>query len=530
MSASSDVKIVLLAQDQASKTIQLFGDKMQASLDKVSKYAAIAGAGLAAFAGKAIADFADAEAAQKQLEHATLAVAGGTNEQLKALEALSSELEKKGVLDGDAIKTGLAQLQTFGLSADMTKKLGGSLADLAVNQYGVNASSEQLTDSANMIAKALNGQFGVLEKSGIRFTDAQKQLIQYGSETEKAAALQEGFAQNLKYTNEVAAQTTEGGIAKLKVDMGNLSESIGGALAPALTKLVEQVKPVIEKMTEWAEKNPELLSKIILITGVVLGIIAVLGPLATAVGVVSTAFMFLAANPIVLVVAAIVGLVAAIAYLIANWETIGPKVEAVWNNIVTTIGNFIGQVGATLKGWADSVGQFFTLMWEGILAIFKAYTEPIVTEWNLIWTGLKDAFAVVAEAIKAPIQAVFDWIKAKLDALKKAAGAVGDVAKSIGGGVIGGIKSVVKKVTGKKALGGPVSADGTYMVGEDGPEMFKPYTGGTIVPNNRSMTMGNVNVAVNVANVASDVDVRTLANTVGNAILSRLRSNQLINV
>ena len=601
--ATGDVKIVILAQDQASKTIQLVGDKMQSSLNKVSAAAAIAGAGLAAFAGKAISDFSEAEAAQKQLEHATLEVAHGTREQLKALQDLSVELEKKGVLDGDSIATGLAQLQTFGLSSDMVKELGGSLADLAVNQYGVNASSEQLTESANMIAKALNGQFGILEKSGIRFTDAQKALIQYGSETEKATALQEGFAQNLKYTNEVAKQTTEGSMAALKVQLGNISESIGGALAPALAKLVTNITPIIQKIGDWAAQNPELISKIILITGVVLGFVAVLAPLVSAIGAVSTAFFFLAANPIILVIAAIVALGVAIAYLIANWDNVGSKVSEVWNGIVTVVSTFAGQVSEKIGAFAGQVIAFFTTMWDGakeifmagiyfvigiidilssailgvslpqlitgfqmgwqllvdtvtglaqamsdvvlgiwegikiaasglftaILAIISTFTEPITTAWTAIWNGLTDAFNTVSESIKAPIQSVFDWIKEKLDAIKSAAEGIGKAISGFASGVISKGKSAVSKITGKKASGGSVMSGGSYLVGENGPEIFKPYTGGTIIPNGRSSGgIGGINVNVNVGKVSSDIDVREMARVVGDQIMRTLKQNQLL--
>ena len=46
-----------------------------------------------------------------------------------------------------------------------------------------------------------------------------------------------------------------------------------------------------------------------------------------------------------------------------------------------------------------------------------------------------------------------------------------------------------------KALGGSVSANKPYMVGERGPELFVPGAQGNIVPNN---AMGSANVVVNV--------------------------------
>jgi tape measure domain-containing protein len=48
-----------------------------------------------------------------------------------------------------------------------------------------------------------------------------------------------------------------------------------------------------------------------------------------------------------------------------------------------------------------------------------------------------------------------------------------------------------------KALGGPVSAGSSYMVGERGPELFTPKHGGSIVPNN-ALGGGSTSVVVNV--------------------------------
>ncbi len=238
-----------------------------------------AAAGGAAFFGlKAKAAYDDTQVAQSMLEHAVIGVTHATQQQLQQTMALSDALEKKGVLDGDNIKVGLAQLSTFGLSNKAVQNLGGSLADLAVNQFGVNASGEQLADSANMIAKALNGQFGVLEKSGIRFTAAQKSIIQFGTEEQKVKAINEGFAQNLKFTNETARQTAEGGLAHMKVQLGNIQEAAGKFISDALTPLVTGFSNWMDSMggpdailKKIGDKFKELQPYLPIIAGAILG-------------------------------------------------------------------------------------------------------------------------------------------------------------------------------------------------------------------------------------------------------------------
>ena len=76
--------------------------------------------------------------------------------------------------------------------------------------------------------------------------------------------------------------------------------------------------------------------------------------------------------------------------------------------------------------------------------------------------------------------------------------------KSIFGGIFGGGFSLGATSWGvgvgasgsmpAMASGGPVSAGKTYLVGEEGPELFSPNTGGQIIPN--GATAGSVEVNV----------------------------------
>lgn len=49
-----------------------------------------------------------------------------------------------------------------------------------------------------------------------------------------------------------------------------------------------------------------------------------------------------------------------------------------------------------------------------------------------------------------------------------------------GGGFMGGL---INLLSGKRAMGGPVSAGGAYLVGERGPEIIVPRSAGTVIPN-----------------------------------------------
>jgi phage-related minor tail protein len=76
---------------------------------------------------------------------------------------------------------------------------------------------------------------------------------------------------------------------------------------------------------------------------------------------------------------------------------------------------------------------------------------------------------------------------------------------------------------GGKALGGPVQGNTPYLVGERGPELFVPNSGGNIIPNNK-MGGGGGNVVVNqTINVTTGVqqtvraEIATLMPQIANA-------------
>lgn len=477
----NSLNIIISAKDQASKVIQdVRGqvDKMKPTFQKMAAVGTAAFVAVTAVAYKSLKAYAEVERSQRQLEHAVIAVSKGTKEQVKQIEDITNALEKKAGVDADALKMGAAQLSTFGLSSKAVVNLTKSLADLTVNQSGLNATSEDYIGSANTIAKALNGQFGILEKSGIRFTEAQQRLIQYGTETQKVAALQEGFAQNLRETTD-----TVGGVdlamAQMQRTQENIQENLGRALVPAFNRLLSVLSPIISRFADWAEAHPELFSNILIITGVVGGLSAVVGifgafvlPTAiTAIGSLGTALKFLAANPMVLIGAAL-------AFIILKF-----------GELIEVTGSFQGaidEMGETLIRWWKNIGE---------------------------------------------------WIIEKLDKLGNAFSRV--IEKAAGIGIKPGSNIAEKLGIKARAQGGPVNAGDPYIVGEKGPEFFVPSRSGRIVPNEeissggRAVSTGaaatgaNFTVIIQNPQVRSQADLNEMRNQFNDVMRDLIRVHKL---
>jgi len=62
----------------------------------------------------------------------------------------------------------------------------------------------------------------------------------------------------------------------------------------------------------------------------------------------------------------------------------------------------------------------------------------------------------------------------------------------------GGSGSAVSSLAGAMASGGPVEAGKSYLVGEDGIELFRPKQSGYIVPNDQLKSLPNNNININI--------------------------------
>jgi len=103
-------------------------------------------------------------------------------------------------------------------------------------------------------------------------------------------------------------------------------------------------------------------------------------------------------------------------------------------------------------------------------------------------TGLARSLAHAAADGKLSLA---ELARAVIEAVAAGAGGQG----GLGGGLVKALAGAVGSAfSGARADGGPVAAGGAYLVGERGPEVFRPATGGAIDPAGG----GGVNVTVHV--------------------------------
>jgi len=481
------LQIIIDAQnktDAVMKDVSSQFSKLNGQIDKLQPaFGAMAAAGTAAFAGVAsivgisIGNYVEAERSVRQLEHAVIDVSKGNREQVDSILAITDALQKKSGIDGDALTMGAAQLSTFGLQTQSVLDLTKSLADLTVNQNGVTAGADQYVASANTIAKALNGQFGILEKSGIRFTEAQQNLILYGSETEKVAALTEGLNQNLRETTDTIGGTAEGTMAIFKQSLGDISETIGAAFLPMLQQVIDKVIPVVQQISTWAAENPKLVIAVlagVAAIGLIIGVIGTLGllipaiitgvqMLGVALGALGTIFAIVT-SPIGLIIAAIIAVIAVGVLLVKHWDEVKAFTLTVWEAIKNAISKAINGALAIIKAVGQIMADMFWFYINFMIGAVTLFLDFFLPGWQGAFNAVWNTTVTVFEAIKAAVSAaltfllnsviipVLNSIKAVWDfiwgAISGAFGTLWEAIKGAAGGALSWIKSQIDNLTG----------------------------------------------------------------------------------
>lgn len=166
---------------------------------------------------------------------------GATQEQVKALIEQANALERVGVVEADAIISAQAKLATFDLTTKAIESVTPALLNMAVAEYGVKVSSEQLMSTANGLGKALQGKTQLLTDMGFEFDIATRKILENGTEQERVTAISEILNSTYKDMNEIMAETSEGRLKRLNTAFNNVKETLGTALLPTLSLFADTI-------------------------------------------------------------------------------------------------------------------------------------------------------------------------------------------------------------------------------------------------------------------------------------------------
>lgn len=477
------LKVVIDAEDKASKKL---GD-ISSALNQVGKVASIAG--VAIVGGLALSVKAAAEAEQQMSQVTAItgrlgAVAKSAGTDINGLNKQIVEAGKSAIklgFDDEEASLATARLVQTTNSLEIGLKASGLAMDLA---RAKNISLEGATNAVNL---ALQGSPKLLRQFGIELDDNATKL-------QIMTALQEKFGGTATQTSQSFAVQMQA----LNVQFTNLQETVGAQLIPVLSQLLNQyVVPLVNKIMEFAEANPQLFKTLVLITGGVGALLAVLGPLLlllpgliAGVGAFGTILAFVAANPIVLIIAAIVALGVAIFALIKNWEDVKRKTFDIWNNM-----------SEEAKVWTKLLLIILTGGMGAILLLVIQHWDKIKEMTSATWNGIVSIVQTAVNSVRAMIDSIVSAYNSAKSTLSAPLNVVSNFAGKIG-----------KAIT-PFADGGIVTKPTLGLVGESGPE--------AIIPLRQAGAMGGgITVNINGGTYLSE----SVAVDIGNMIVNRLKN------
>lgn len=157
-----------------------------------------------------------------------------TNEEIQRIKDFCSAQQELGVIGDEVQLSGAQQMATFLKEKQSLETLIPAMNNLIAQQNGLNATNQDAVSIGNMMGKAMQGQVEVLQRVGVTFDESQKQVLQFGTESERAAMLAEVITANVGNMNAELAKTDSGQQKQLENRLGDVKEQLGGLVQGAL--------------------------------------------------------------------------------------------------------------------------------------------------------------------------------------------------------------------------------------------------------------------------------------------------------
>ncbi|MCK5015450.1 MAG: phage tail tape measure protein [Candidatus Peribacteraceae bacterium] len=371
MAQDTNLNIIFNAKDNVSKTLNSMNKKiksMQPAFRKMAIAGTVAFGIIAKGANEAIKKARDFEEETNKFNVVFQDVASEAEKMAETLNKSYglSRLESKKLLSatGD-ILTG------FGFTGKGALDLASKVNTLSVDLASFTNAQGGAEAVSNALTKALLGERESLKTYGIAIqeADVNAELLAMGMEDLTGEALRQAKAQatlNIAFRQSKNAvgdyARSNGSLAKtqkeLKKSVEDLQITIGQTLAPILQNVLDKIEPIITKITEWIDANPQLTRNIIIASIAIAGLVAVIGLLGLALPAIISGFALLTASPIGLILAGI-GLI--ILLVVNNLDLLKEK----WTSFMALLENI---------GILDD----FKLIWEELKTLWQDNIIPLI--------------------------------------------------------------------------------------------------------------------------------------------------------
>lgn len=256
MTSDVTLRLLLTGVDRsASKALQGVGREAGTTGGKMGKFGKLgkaaalgiagalvtAGAAAVDFAGDSLAAFADADKSQKMLEDAYKRFPALADVNIDALRKYNEAIQRKTGADADDIAAAQSHLAAFKLTGKQIQATTPLLVDYATK------TGKDMPTAAKTLGKALLGNTKALKDMGISYKSTGDPAKDYANIMQLVKEKVGGYAESVPEAEKKSKI--------LSASFGDLQESIGEKLQPAMINMVDAGQGVLD----WLDQNPAVL-------------------------------------------------------------------------------------------------------------------------------------------------------------------------------------------------------------------------------------------------------------------------------
>lgn len=442
MADTRQLKFVLDAQDktkQAFNQVALNLRTLEQSVNKLQPmFQKMAIGGAAAFTAIGYGS-KEAIKASNEMESAMIglnSVANAFGQSASTAKEAAIALASDGLMSVKDAASGLKNLLASGFSLDEATKLMYAFKDAAAFNRQGTLEFGQAIEGATQGIKNQNSVMvdnaGITKNLSMILTEAgysQQDLMKVTSDAGVRQALYNGILKEASTFQGDAARMSEtlgGKLAELNTKIFNAKAAIGDALNPAMTKMLEKMTPILDKIISWVKEHPKLTAILVLSAGVLSAFTLAVGVLGLALPGIITGVTYLAGVMIAL----------RLAFVTITWpvELIAITLFSVATAAIWVYKNF-DKVKATTVSLAkvlyafakDAAANFFNL--KGVLTtVFTAIGQVLTGNFKEAGETIKRD---VSAAFSNTLQSMKDFSTAASTASSEVYGPVNQVTEAV---------------------------------------------------------------------------------------------------
>ena len=166
----------------------------------------------------------------------------------------ASAMQGYTMYSGDAMIGSAAELATYFSDADAITRMMDVVADYAAGMSGgTELSTQEIVDYTTNLAKMTTGAYDAMTKKGFEVTDAQKAILESGTDMQQVAVIEEIIRENWDGMAEAMSNTPTGWLSRLKNAWDDVSKIAGNKLTPGVTSFLSMLSskmPAVSSLIE----------------------------------------------------------------------------------------------------------------------------------------------------------------------------------------------------------------------------------------------------------------------------------------